>query len=96
LQTLAKQKEGDMKHKHKWKYMGRPLVYWCRICGCIKKQGGYNESRTEYYYPKVKHEPDPKKDITKCPGCGGPSGGNDREVPPNPYYCDDCYDMGDI
>ena len=25
-----------------------------------------------------------------CPGCGGTSGGWDREYPPNPYFCDAC------
>lgn len=33
---------------------------------------------------------DSAKAINICPGCGGPSGGHDREMPPNPYYCDRC------
>ena len=29
--------------------------------------------------------------LSKCPNCGGPAdNGNDREVPPNPYYCTKC------
>lgn len=30
-------------------------------------------------------------DLSKCPGCGGPSdNGHDRCIPPNPYYCTKC------
>ena len=30
-------------------------------------------------------------DLTRCPNCGGPAdNGNDREVPPNPYWCSKC------
>lgn len=32
-------------------------------------------------------------DISKCPKCGGEAdNGNDRCVPPNPYYCTKCED----
>lgn len=30
-------------------------------------------------------------DLSKCPNCGGPAdNGNDRCIPPNPYYCTKC------
>ena len=32
-----------------------------------------------------------KPDCSKCPKCGGPAdNGNDRCVPPTPYYCSKC------
>ena len=39
----------------------------------------------------------PKPDPNKCPGCDNESPGNDRNVPPNPYYCEECTakDVGD-
>lgn len=48
------------------------------------------QSAWDEAFPLAEQEPD----ITKCPGCGGESNGNDRCVPPNPYYCDKCAGRG--
>ncbi len=42
------------------------------------------------WYGQAMRKEDEKPDVNICPGCGGESGGNDRSVPPNPYYCDAC------
>jgi len=36
-------------------------------------------------------DPTAQPNLAKCPGCGGPAdNGNDRSVPPVPYFCADC------
>ena len=45
------------------------------------------------YYEEVLN-PSVKPDCSKCPKCGGPAdNGNDRCVPPNPYYCSKCTEL---
>ena len=62
-----------------------------RIFGAPEiSQGSTGNPDIPYVEVDVTGEPG-EVDLTICPACGGPAdNGHDREVPPNPYYCDAC------
>ena len=77
----------------KCKHCGEDVVYydhinythWHGVDRC------FATTTVELAEPTIKESKTVERDLSKCPGCGGPAdNGHDRCVPPNPYYCTKC------
>jgi hypothetical protein len=56
-----------------------------------KLRSGEDEEATPQSAPKAAEPVEPRRDLSKCPRCGGVAdNGHDRCVPPNPYWCSKC------
>jgi hypothetical protein len=61
------------------------------LIGEVKRLRAVRSNVREGTLPELTWDEFDGPDLDVCPGCGGPAdNGNDRSLPPSPYYCTKC------